>query len=132
MNKKENNSTHLLAIAISAPILSTAFVISLPIIPAEAEHTKDMGGAIERTKNSPYVAVSTEHPISGSHMLSVISSNDGLNQTKVTELRISLHDLWIQHIVWTRQYIVAAAADQPDASFAAERLIKNQEEMAML
>ncbi len=62
-------------------------------------------------------------------MTSLIASNDNLNQTEVTELRISLHDLWVEHIVWTRQYVVAAAADQPDASFAAERLLKNQEDI---
>ncbi len=55
--------------------------------------------------------------------------NDNLNQTKITELRIALHDRWVEHIVWTRQYVVAAAADQPDASFAAERLLKNQEDI---
>src|SRR5919112_3349598 len=129
MNMKDNNSTHLLAIAISATILSTAFVVSLPIIPAEAEHTNDVRGAIKRTKNSPYVAISTEHPTSGSHVPSVIPNNDDLNQTKITQLRISLHNLWVEHIVWTRQYVVAAAADQPDASFAAERLLKNQEDI---
>jgi hypothetical protein len=129
MNKKDNNSTHLLAIAISAAILSTAFVVSLSIIPAEAEYTNDVGGAIKRTKNSPYIAISTEHPTSGSHVPSVIPNNDDLNQTKITQLRISLHNLWVEHIVWTRQYVVAAAADQPDASFAAERLLKNQEDI---
>jgi hypothetical protein len=129
MKKKDINSTRLLAIPISVAILSTAFVVSLQIIPAEAEHTTDVGGAIKRTKNSPYVAMSTEHPTSGSHVPSVIPNYDNLNQTKISELRISLHDLWLEHIVWTRQYVVAAIADQPDASFAAERLLKNQEDI---
>ena len=62
-------------------------------------------------------------------MPSVIPNNDDLNQSKITQLRISLHNLWVEHIVWTRQYVVAAAADQPDASFAAERLLKNQEDI---
>jgi hypothetical protein len=52
-----------------------------------------------------------------------------LTKPKITELRISLLNLWVEHIVWTRQYIVAAATDQPDASFAAERLMRNQEEI---
>ncbi|MDQ5876045.1 MAG: hypothetical protein M3288_04310 [Thermoproteota archaeon] len=50
----------------------------------------------------------------GSHVPFTIPNNDDLNQTKVIDLRISLHDLWIEHIVWTRQYVVAAAANQPD------------------
>jgi hypothetical protein len=60
---------------------------------------------------------------------SFATRNDDINQTKVTELRIALHNLWVEHIVWTRQYVVAAAADQPDSSFAAERLMRNQEEI---
>ncbi len=129
MNQKQNYSARLLSIAISAAVLSTSFVVSLSVIPTEAEHSKDIRGVIEGKKNGYYIAVSTEHQNSGSHVPSFIANNDDLNQTKLTELRISLHDLWVEHIVWTRQYIVAAAAGQPDASFAAERLMRNQEEI---
>lgn len=42
-------------------------------------------------------------------------------------LRASLRRLWADHVIWTRQYIVAFAGNTPDASEAANRLLKNQE-----
>jgi hypothetical protein len=33
------------------------------------------------------------------------------------------------HVVWTRGYIIGAVADQPDAKAAADRLMKNQEDI---
>jgi hypothetical protein len=46
-----------------------------------------------------------------------------------TALRQDLRKLWTDHVVWTRNYIVAAVADQPDAQAAASRLMKNQEDI---
>jgi hypothetical protein len=126
MNKK-NNSTHILVVAISVAMLSTAFV-SLSIVPSAAQHVK-AANEVNEKKNGQYHVISAEHHNPGSNVTSFTAINDNLNQTKITELRISLHDLWVEHIVWTRQYVVAAAADQPDASFAAERLLKNQEDI---
>lgn len=45
-------------------------------------------------------------------------------------MRIALHSLWVEHVLWKRQYIVAAEGDHPDASFAEERLVKNQEDIS--
>jgi len=129
MNQKQNYSARVFGSAISIAMLSTALFVGLPAVFTGAEQTRSVEGIIEREKNSEYVAVSTQHPISGLHGSSVIANNNDLNQTKITELRTSLHDLWVEHVVWTRQYIVAAAGDQPDASFASERLMKNQEEI---
>ncbi|HEY7780816.1 MAG TPA: hypothetical protein VIC85_11455 [Ktedonobacterales bacterium] len=42
-------------------------------------------------------------------------------------LRMALRRLWADHVIWTRQYIVAFAGDTPDAGTAANRLLKNQE-----
>ncbi len=44
-------------------------------------------------------------------------------------LRTALRRLWTDHVVWTRSYVVAAVADMPDAGAAAERLLKNQEDI---
>jgi hypothetical protein len=129
MNKKQNNSMRLLAIAIGSTVLSTAFVVSLSIIPTEAEYAQDIRGVNQRYENGQYVTVSTEHQNSGSHVAPFATRNDDINQTEVTEVRIALYNLWVEHVVWTRQYIVAAAGDHPDASFAAERLMKNQEDI---
>jgi hypothetical protein len=38
-----------------------------------------------------------------------------------------MRKLWTDHVVWTRDDIVAAVGDQPDAQAAANRLMKNQE-----
>ncbi len=37
--------------------------------------------------------------------------------------------LWADHVMWTRQYVVSAIADSADATAAADRLLKNQEDI---
>ncbi len=40
-----------------------------------------------------------------------------------------MRKLWTDHTVWTRDYIVAAVDGKPDATAAANRLMKNQEDI---
>ena len=40
-----------------------------------------------------------------------------------------MHRLWIDHAIWTRQYVVSALNGHPDAEAAAGRLLKNQEDI---
>jgi len=40
-----------------------------------------------------------------------------------------MRKLWSDHVVWTRQYIVAAVANDPSAQAAATRLLKNQDDI---
>ena len=40
-----------------------------------------------------------------------------------------MRKLWTDHVVWTRDYIIATIGDQPDAKAAADRLMKNQEDI---
>ena len=47
----------------------------------------------------------------------------------VIALKQDMRKLWTDHVVWTRDYIIAAIGDQPDAQAAANRLMKNQEEI---
>src|SRR6476469_444192 len=49
--------------------------------------------------------------------------------TSAEPLRLALRKLWSDHVIWTRQYIVAAVAGTPDADAAAGRLLKNQEDI---
>ena len=49
--------------------------------------------------------------------------------TQTLELRQDMRKLWTDHVVWTRQYIVAAVDDRPDKDAAAKRLLKNQEDI---
>jgi hypothetical protein len=44
-------------------------------------------------------------------------------------LKQDMRKLWTDHVVWTRDYIIAAVADAPDAAPALNRLMKNQEDM---
>ena len=58
-----------------------------------------------------------EHQMRDAHRSAAMT----LNQT--------MRKLWTDHVVWTRDYIVAAVGDQPDATAAANRLMKNQEDI---
>ncbi len=44
-------------------------------------------------------------------------------------LRLAMRRLWSDHVVWTREYLVAAVADRPDAEQAAGRLLRNQDDI---
>jgi len=44
-------------------------------------------------------------------------------------LKQDMRKLWTDHVVWTRDFIVAAVADQPDATVASTRLMRNQEDI---
>jgi hypothetical protein len=57
------------------------------------------------------------------------SSGDVAITDAGTNLKTAMRKLWSDHVVWTRQYIVAATADDPSAAAAAARLMKNQEDL---
>ena len=44
-------------------------------------------------------------------------------------LRQDMRKLWTDHVVWTRDYIIAALADAPDAPSALNRLMNNQDDI---
>ena len=47
----------------------------------------------------------------------------------IWSLKAALRRLWADHVIWTRQYVVAAVAGTPDADAAAGRLLKNQDDI---
>jgi hypothetical protein len=51
-----------------------------------------------------------------------------MNDVTVSLYR-AMQRLWTDHVVWTRQYAVAAVDDRPEAGAAATRLLKNQEDI---
>lgn len=58
------------------------------------------------------------------------ASADGAAQgASAASLKQEMRKLWTDHVVWTRDYIIAAVGDQPDAKAAANRLLKNQEDI---
>jgi hypothetical protein len=44
-------------------------------------------------------------------------------------LRQGLRELWADHVIRTRDYIIAATADHPSAQTALDRLMENQEDL---
>jgi hypothetical protein len=48
---------------------------------------------------------------------------------KQLSTRLAMRRLWSDHVIWTREYIVAALADRPGSEEAAARLFKNQEDL---
>jgi hypothetical protein len=48
---------------------------------------------------------------------------------KQAEFQDSMRELWSEHVNWTRQFIVSAAANLPDKAAATERLLENQEDI---
>ena len=53
----------------------------------------------------------------------------GAMTSAATTLRQDMRKLWSDHVIWTRSYIVAAVGDLPDQQAAANRLMKNQEDI---
>ena len=52
----------------------------------------------------------------------------GIPESQVA-LRVGMRGLWDAHVTWTRMYIVSAVAGLADAGKAAERLLKNQDDI---
>lgn len=48
---------------------------------------------------------------------------------EAASLQMALRRLWADHVIWTRDYVIAAVADAPDAEAAATRLLKNQDDI---
>jgi len=49
--------------------------------------------------------------------------------TSSAELKSAMRKLWEDHITYTRNYIISALADLPDADAVAKRLLKNQDDV---
>ena len=49
--------------------------------------------------------------------------------TKAVDFSNAMRKLWEDHITWTRVFIMSDLADLPDASFAAQRLLQNQDDI---
>src|SRR5262245_3231368 len=50
-------------------------------------------------------------------------------QMSSQDLHAAMRKLWEDHITYTRNYIIRALADLPDAKAVAKRLLKNQDEI---
>jgi hypothetical protein len=45
------------------------------------------------------------------------------------ELHLAMGELWQDHVIWTRMYIIAALANRPEVALTAARLLQNQDEI---
>lgn len=61
--------------------------------------------------------------------LPAAASTEPQSTAAAIALKQDMRKLWTDHVVWTREYIVAALGDQPDAHAAANRLMRNQEDI---
>jgi hypothetical protein len=61
--------------------------------------------------------------------LPAAASTESQSTAAAIALKQDMRKLWTDHVVWTREYIVAALGDQPDAQAAANRLMRNQEDI---
>lgn len=52
-----------------------------------------------------------------------------VSAVRTVELRMAMRKLWEDHITYTRNYIISALADLPDATTVAARLLVNQDEI---
>jgi hypothetical protein len=52
----------------------------------------------------------------------------GMNDVTFSLTR-AMERLWTDHVIWTRQYLIAAIDDRPEVEMAAARLLKNQEDI---
>ena len=57
------------------------------------------------------------------------SAGASAQSASAVSLKQDMRKLWTDHVVWTRDYIIAATADQPGAKASAARLMKNQEDI---
>jgi hypothetical protein len=67
--------------------------------------------------------------LSGCAVLNQAAGTLGAPVTDAMTLHQDMRRLWSDHVVWTRQYIVAAVANDPSASNALTRLMRNQEDI---
>lgn len=49
--------------------------------------------------------------------------------SKTQVLYQDMRKLWTDHVIWTREYVIASLDDRPEAPKVAERLLRNQEEI---
>ncbi|HEX2259695.1 MAG TPA: glycosyltransferase [Actinomycetota bacterium] len=55
--------------------------------------------------------------------------NPSFRTEAAQSLNRAMHRLWVDHVIWTRQYVVSALNGHPDTEATAGRLLKNQEDI---
>ena len=55
--------------------------------------------------------------------------NETTTTVTISNFAETMRDLWVDHIVWTRQFIVDSASNLPSLNDTTNRLLKNQEDI---
>ena len=89
--------------------------------------------ALALTAASLLAGTSTASPaeaaVAESHHSSALAVSDNSNVAKQYAFRAAMRELWEDHVVWTRQVIVAIIAGTPDTDAALTRLLRNQDDI---
>ena len=101
---------------ISKSTISSSIIVSLIVTGAVAV-------ANFATPSSWAMTMQQGNQIGGGNMAK------GTAITNPVQLKLALRDLWVDHIVYTRNYIISFVAGLPDANLIAQRLLKNQEDL---
>lgn len=48
---------------------------------------------------------------------------------ELMQLKSDMEKVWIDHTIWTRNYIVSAMSNRPDQKYVLDRLLRNQEDI---
>jgi hypothetical protein len=144
MEKEEHNGNNRLSRLTSRIQKKTATILSFGIIivliagvlsgighsNVFANHDYSSSGSTsEECKND-------QNPSSTDNSMNTDSSNNNAatataskNLTSPVEFMMIMRDLWVDHIVWTRQFIVDSASDLPSVNETTHRLLNNQEDI---
>jgi hypothetical protein len=61
--------------------------------------------------------------------MATVQPASAAKEASATQARVEMRKLWEDHITYTRNYIISALADLPDADAVAKRLLKNQDDI---
>jgi hypothetical protein len=97
-------------------------------------------GGFAFTNNAQSVP-STETPSQGSfettdvgQAIPVTQTGPSSNQTGITksqeDLTLKMRELWAEHVIWTRMFIMSVADNTTDKAVVTTRLLKNYDDMA--
>jgi len=75
---------------------------------------------------STFSTADTAVAATSSHQHAGAAVSDNSNVAKQYAFRAAMRELWEDHVVWTRQVIVAIIAGTPDTDAALARLLRNQ------
>ena len=110
---------HTPLIAVASVLLAALLIPALPQPTAQPERPLDPAYQPKPKPTAP-----PDDKLTGSSAVPNPSNTDAACQ-----LRLDMRKLWTDHTVWTRDYIIAAVDEKADQEAAANRLMKNQEDI---